>query len=297
VWDAGRSLTQNDGAGTNASGTPAGAPARVDRIGPMRLADPEPPPDTTVAATATTPQAVAGAPVDATGPFAGVAVALAGTTLHLLAARAAWWPAQRTLFVADVHLGKAETFRSLGVPVPDGPTEATLARLGALADGCGARRLVVLGDLLHARAAHAERTLGPLRAWRAARPSLECVLVRGNHDERAGDPPPDLGIEVVDEPAQLGPFALCHAPVAGSDAPPVAGYRLAGHLHPAVRLHGRAGDAARLPCFVVGAAQAVLPAFGDFTGTATVSRTAGATLYAVAGDRVFELPGRAAPAC
>jgi metallophosphoesterase superfamily enzyme len=123
------------------------------------------------------------------------------------------------------------------------------------------------------------------------------VLVRGNHDDRAGDPPPDLGIEVVDEPAPLGPFALCHAPVAGSHAPLAAGYRLAGHLHPAVRLNGRAGDAARLPCFVVGAAQAVLPAFGEFTGTATVARTSGATLYAVAGDRVFELPGRAAPAC
>ena len=38
------------------------------------------------------------------------------------------------------------------------------------------------------------------RAWRAAHRSLDLVLVRGNHDDRAGDPPATLGIRVVDEP-------------------------------------------------------------------------------------------------
>jgi DNA ligase-associated metallophosphoesterase len=212
----------------------------------------------------------------------GVDVELAGEPARLLARRALWWPAEATLFVADVHLGKAETFRALGVPVPAGPTAATLRRLGALVDDCGARRLVVLGDLLHA-----------LRAWRRERAALHCVLVRGNHDDRAGDPPADLGIEGVDAPSRLGPFALCHEP-AGDQVDDGGGYRLAGHVHPAVRLHGRAGDSARLPCFALGAREAVLPAFGDFTGGWTLSRADAPRLYAIAGERVFAVP-RALP--
>ena len=235
----------------------------------------------------------------------GLDLELAGVAARLLARRAIWWPDEATLFVADVHLGKAETFRALGVPVPAGPTEATLRRLGALVDDCGARRLVVLGDLLHARPAQAPATVSALRAWRAERAGLRCVLVRGNHDDRAGDPPAELGIEVVEAPAPLGPFALCHEPIddvsgpgpgPGSDRAEGAGqgagqgYRLAGHLHPAVRLHGRGGDSARLACFSVGPGQTVLPAFGDFTGSASVSRAAPQRLFAIAGDRVFEVP-------
>jgi DNA ligase-associated metallophosphoesterase len=228
----------------------------------------------------------------------GLDVALGGTTVRLLARRALWWPAEATLFVADVHLGKAETFRALGVPVPAGPTAATLRRLGTLVDDCRARRLVVLGDLLHARPAQAPDTIEALRAWRRERPVLHCMLVRGNHDDRAGDPPPELGIEVVDAPSALGPFSLRHEPSGdgvGDDAGAGAGYRLAGHVHPAVRLHGRAGDSARLPCFAVGEREAVLPAFGDFTGAWTLSRDAGPRLFAIAGDRVLGVPpGRAA---
>jgi DNA ligase-associated metallophosphoesterase len=223
----------------------------------------------------------------------GVDVELAGEPARLLARRALWWPAEATLFVADVHLGKAETFRALGVPVPAGPTAATLRRLGALVDDCRARRLVVLGDLLHARPAQAPATIDALRAWRRALAALHCVLVRGNHDDRAGDPPADLGIEGVDAPSRLGPFALCHEP-AGDQVDDGGGYRLAGHVHPAVRLHGRAGDSARLPCFALGAREAVLPAFGDFTGGWTLSRADAPRLYAIAGERVFAVP-RALP--
>jgi uncharacterized protein len=233
----------------------------------------------------------------------GLDVGLAGVAVRLLARRALWWPAEATVFVADVHLGKAETFRALGVPVPSGPTQAGLDRLGTLVDHCAARRLVVLGDLLHARPAQQPATLDALRAWRRARPALHCVLVRGNHDDRAGDPPADLGIETIEADTRLGPFRLCHEPESCTSSPAGAangdevderggpgGYRLAGHQHPAVRLHGRAGDSVRLACFRVGATQTVLPAFGEFTGAWTVPRTVADRLYAIAGDRVFEVP-------
>ena len=63
-----------------------------------------------------------------TAPPAGAqAITLpGGTALWLLPQRAVWWPAARTAFVADVHFGKAATFRRAGQPVPHGTTAANL---------------------------------------------------------------------------------------------------------------------------------------------------------------------------
>lgn len=52
------------------------------------------------------------------------AIALHGERIDLLPERAAWWPAARTLFVADAHLGKAAVFRARGLPVPEATTGA-----------------------------------------------------------------------------------------------------------------------------------------------------------------------------
>ena len=74
-----------------------------------------------------------------------LATTLAGERMLLLAQRALYWPRERTLFVADVHLGKAAAFRAGGVPVPRGATASDLSRLTALLAGTGARRLVASG--------------------------------------------------------------------------------------------------------------------------------------------------------
>lgn len=54
-----------------------------------------------------------------------------GQTLWLLADKAIYWPARRALLVADLHIGKAASYRALHQPVPRGTTAATLARLDA----------------------------------------------------------------------------------------------------------------------------------------------------------------------
>jgi len=213
-------------------------------------------------------------------------IGVAGVRVRLLAERAMLWPQGRTLFVADVHLGKAETFRALGVPVPRGPTQASLDRLTALLDAGTVGRLVVLGDLLHARQALAGETMSLLRAWRDRHAGLEVVLVRGNHDQSAGDPPARLGIRLVDEPWRCGPFECRHAPGGG----PGDGYALAGHLHPVVRLRGRADPSLRIPCFRLGRREGVLPAFGDFTGGVPIARRPGDRVFAIAGAHVVEIP-------
>jgi len=215
-------------------------------------------------------------------------VTVAGEALWLLPEHAVWWPRAAMLLVADVHIGKAATFRALGQPVPHGTTAENLARLLDLARRYPARELVILGDFLHARAARTAPVVLALHDWRRVMPSrVRCTLVRGNHDTHAGDPPAELGFTVVTEPLVAPPFALCHAP---GERP--EGYAMAGHLHPACVLRGRGGDALRLPCFVVGQAGMILPAFGAFTGHATVRAGEGERLYPVGDGRVWALPAR-----
>jgi hypothetical protein len=80
------------------------------------------------------------------------------------------------------------------------------------------------------------------------------------------------------------PFVLAHHP-----DPSEAGYVLAGHVHPAVRLVGKGRQRERLPCFWFGAEVGVFPAFGDFTGAAVVQPAAGDRVFVLASDRVMEI--------
>ena len=215
-----------------------------------------------------------------------VQVRLAGEEVLLLPERALFWPRAATLVAADFHWGKGATFRAAGIPIPVGATSDDLSRLDAALLRTCARRLVVLGDLFHARAGRiATRTLAELRRWRELRSGLEILLVRGNHDRHAGDPPDDLRINCVDAPAYVPPFILRHEP-----APSPDGYTLAGHVHPGVVLHGRALQRERLPCFLLSGRVAVLPAFGSFTGLGIVEPSPEDRAFVVGDGEVIEVP-------
>lgn len=212
---------------------------------------------------------------------------IAGCALTLLPDRALWAPALDALIVADVHWGKAAAFRSGGVPIPRGTTQHDLDRLTTLLTATGASHLLVLGDLLHARSGMQPGTMRAITAWREHHAALAITLVRGNHDRQAGDPPASLHIDCVDAPHVVGPFALHHHPVA-ADA---AGYVLAGHVHPLIRLRGRGRQRITLPCFAFGEASALLPAFGGFTGGAVLDDAAYGQVFAIAEGQVLQVAG------
>jgi len=220
-------------------------------------------------------------------------IRVAGADVDLHPSGAAFLGDEQTLLVADAHFGKAVSFRRLGLPVPRGTTTETLGALSAALEQTRASRLVFLGDFLHSRHAHAAATLDSLRQWRGEHRDLQVTLVRGNHDARAGDPPADLRITVVDEPLALGPFALCHHPRPLADR-----YVLAGHWHPCISVGGRAFERLRLPCFWFGddsgalprSAVGVLPAFGSFTGMHPIEPRPGDRIFAIAQDVVRAMP-------
>src|SRR3954451_12949016 len=94
------------------------------------------------------------------------AVEIAGEKLVARADASLLWPAQSTLFVADVHFGKAASFRAAAVPVPVGTTASILARLTQAIEATNPRRLVFLGDLWHAKEGRREEIFSSLRDWR-----------------------------------------------------------------------------------------------------------------------------------
>lgn len=196
--------------------------------------------------------------------------------LQLSRHKTAFSPAHKALFVADVHLGKAATFRSLGVPVPAGTTQENLDKLSECIGEFNPLSVYFLGDLLHAKMAHNPDLLGKLLAWRAQHTNLAMTLIRGNHDSKAGDPPASLNISVVEEPFMLGGFALCHHPQTVQNA-----LVLAGHEHPVVVLNGKGRSRARLPCFYLKTEQLILPSFGAFTGGYAVNPQAGEAVFPV----------------
>jgi DNA ligase-associated metallophosphoesterase len=192
-------------------------------------------------------------------------IEVAGATLDLLAERAVYWPGRATLLVADAHFGKAAAFRAHAVYVPEATTGAALARLDAMLAATRAERLIFLGDLLHAREGVKPDVVAAIAKWRESHKRVAMLLVRGNHDQRAGDPPVELGIQCHDAPLLEAPFAFVHLPC---DVP--GHYAIAGHIHPAAVLRGPAHQRECLPCFWFGERCAVLPAFGEFTGLAEV---------------------------
>ncbi|AWN15108.1 ligase-associated DNA damage response endonuclease PdeM [Salinisphaera sp. LB1] len=214
-------------------------------------------------------------------PLQQAELELAGERLLLRADHSLFWPTGRTLFVADTHFGKGAVFRRQGVSVPTGTTRNDLARLERALHDTGARRLVVLGDFVHAPPVGNEPWLSQFAEWRARHDDIGIVVTRGNHD-RVRQLPVDLDIDWRPGARQIGPFVCRHEP--GED---VRGPVLAGHLHPVVRLTA-AGERVRCPAFWVRPGGMVLPAFCGFAGGGRIAPGVDDRVFVIGEGEVIE---------
>lgn len=210
---------------------------------------------------------------------------LAGEELIIDAQRVLVWPRERTVFLADLHLGKSDMFRRAGIPIPDGHTSTDLERIDSVVRRYDLSTIVVLGDFLHGRsmadAAYAKR----FAQWREAQKQLKVIVVAGNHD-RFDAFDVQWGVEWAREGIRFGPFVCRHHPESSSE-----GFVLAGHIHPVTWLYGRARERARVPVLWLRQGYAVLPSFGSFTGGAEIVAESMDRLYAFAAERVWKLAG------
>jgi DNA ligase-associated metallophosphoesterase len=204
--------------------------------------------------------------------------------VSLLPARAVWWAAAQTLLVADLHLGKCETMRANGAPMPESVLEADLTRLAAVAHHTEAARVLVLGDLLHAAIGVTDWLLEEVGAWREhAMGRVEIAVAPGNHDSRIRVASEAWGLRVMPDGFTEGPFGFCHEPCEMAGV-----YTWAGHLHPKARVSGPR-DSVSLPCFWLGRRTGVLPAFSAFTGGVRVEAGTGERVFAIAEDRIVQV--------
>lgn len=212
-----------------------------------------------------------------------------GNRLILLPERAIYWASEQTLILADLHFGKSAEFRLRGIAVPEGDSLDSLNRVSALVRHHGCRRVLVLGDFFHGRAAVEEGLTRLFREWQERHPELEWILVPGNHDRHVLGGPGLRGITLADPVHEVGGLRFQHFPPEPGETAPV----LCGHLHPAVCLAEDSGPRLRLPCFFRRGGTLVLPAFGSFTGAARIDPEPGMEIWGVVEDRVLEIPFQA----
>ena len=182
--------------------------------------------------------------------------------LTLLPQKAIYYKREKTLIVADIHLGKAGHFRSAGLPVPAELAFVDLEALNDLINNSDheIEKMIVLGDLFHAKL---NFDINIFEEWRIQNNNLEIHLIKGNHDILTDSIYESLDIKVY-EIMILNNFILIHN---FEDEDDIGGYyKLCGHIHPAVRILGKAKQSMTLPCFYFTDRIGILPAFGRFTG-------------------------------
>ncbi|MCW1920934.1 ligase-associated DNA damage response endonuclease PdeM [Luteolibacter arcticus] len=202
-------------------------------------------------------------------------------TLQLLPGKALLLQ-DRTLVVADLHLGKATAFQAKGLAVPEGDSNADLNRLGTLCEQVQATRIVINGDLFHSPAGLSIEIERLLETWLFT-VGLPVELVLGNHDRKIARLPHWL--TAVDSVEHAG-VHLVHDPADAPDDRPV----VAAHWHPVAKIADGKRTSLRLPCFLQRRNVLVLPSFGTFTGGAIVDREQDDRFFVAPGDRVIEVP-------
>jgi DNA ligase-associated metallophosphoesterase len=217
-------------------------------------------------------------------------VEVSGEVFELLFNKALYWPRLNTLLLADLHLGKINHFRKSGIPLPSKANDRNIEQLIDLLNAVKPERVLCLGDLFHSYYNPEWEVFGEVvKYFRAV--SFELVL--GNHDIMSVLQYERKGIRLHDE-LVIGNFILTHHPLE-TIAPGY--YNLAGHIHPGVCLYGRGKQSVTLPCFYFGQQQALLPAFGVFTGLAKIRPMKDDKVFVILEDKIMEVNGGSRQTC
>lgn len=169
---------------------------------------------------------------------------------------ALYWPEERLLAVADLHLEKGSSYAARRMFLPPYDTAMTLAMLAVLIARYQPRTVVALGDSFH-DVNGGERLLARDRAaLHLMQIGREWVWIAGNHDPVL---PASLGGTSMLELA-IGAVRFRHHPRGNPGEAAIS-----GHLHPIARVAGTTGSVRRR-CFVSDGTLCILPAFGAYAG-------------------------------
>jgi DNA ligase-associated metallophosphoesterase len=194
---------------------------------------------------------------------------------------ALFWPEQKMLLIADVHLGKVSHFRKAGFAVPPESVDKNFEKLNEVAAFFQPGIICFLGDLFHSEI-NSEWLL--FENW-VSQTKCTILLIAGNHDIIDPNKYESIGVRIFSE-MNIGDFSLTHHPHERERF-----FNFCGHIHPAVRLHGKGKQWLTLPCFFHKPHQMILPAFGQFTGKYVMAPSEDDCVYAIVKDEVMIVCG------
>jgi len=209
-----------------------------------------------------------------------VEVTIKGNIFILGAEKELYWKELNTLVISDLHLGKTQHFTENGIPLPKMANTNNYWRLDALLKKYKPSEVIFLGDLFHSvYNEECERFKDYILNYE----NIKWTLVLGNHDILSDEYYESTIMEVVESYTENGIY-LTHEPEDLIDH-----YNICGHIHPAIRLSGKARQSLRLPCFYFGNERGIMPAFGEFTGTYTVKPKRGDQVFVIADKEVIKV--------
>lgn len=182
-----------------------------------------------------------------------------------------YWPEQRLMAVADLHLEKSTAFAARGLLLPPYDTSVSLGMLHDAMTRYNPETLLALGDSFHDNGGPGRLAPTEREKLAAITALAETIWIAGNHD-------PDLRQQVPGQHAdewRIGSFRFRHEPATDI---PTGSFEFAGHLHPKARVRLR-GQSISRSCFIGDARRLILPSFGAYTGGLDVSDPAIGNLF------------------
>jgi DNA ligase-associated metallophosphoesterase len=205
-------------------------------------------------------------------------VIFGGHSFTVLVERSLYWEIEQTLIISDVHLGKSNHFRKSGIALSLGAELSDLNKITELIQTHQPKRVVFLGDLFHSNH-NAQWDL--FAVWIKQFNRVEFQLVLGNHDLLPEYVYNTTGLKCFDQ-VEINGIYLSHEPMEEFE-----GYNICGHIHPGIRLVGKANQSVRIPCFLVKEDQMILPAFGSLTGLYIVDPKVDEIVFGIADSTLF----------
>lgn len=206
---------------------------------------------------------------------------LMGESLFLLPEKAIYWKEKRTLIFSDIHLGKATHFRKSGIQIPESVHITDYLRIKSLLSRFRPEQVLIVGDLFHS---DLNLEWNRFSNWIREFDQLKFLLVKGNHDILPDKLYSLANLEVYESNFLLKPFSFSHQSMNHENT-----YTLSGHIHPAVRIHGKAKQSMTLPCYYFTDSQGILPAFGNFTGMARIKPKENDDIFVILEDSVIKI--------
>lgn len=154
-------------------------------------------------------------------------------------------PEERTLVIADLHIGYESALEAEGIHIPRIQTRTVIASLSKLIDKHEPDRLVILGDLKHEFSRNLGQEMKDVRkVLDSVSDRTDIVLVKGNHDNYIENIVSRIQVPVVGQ-YRTGGITFVHGHLNCPDRPLIM-----GHEHPSIKIVDRVGAYLKLPCHV-----------------------------------------------